>query len=121
MLWKIIFKNPITELIKWIMNPNRIKKRNFNGEILISEKLNPDLIDILTSKDNLLIIAHGKPPYKVAIGVPHQAAIGEANICEKNKQRDSDENAASYALVAFSKLKNLFSNAMVQHRDGTWI
>ncbi len=64
-----------------------------------------DLLKLLTAKDTLVVLKHGKPPYRVVLGVPHQAAVGEGRICENTKPRDSDENAASYALVAFSLLK----------------
>lgn len=66
---------------------------------------NPSLLGLLRSKDCLIALSHGKAPFKVVFGVPHQATVGEAHICEKGEKRDSDENAASYALVAFSLLK----------------
>lgn len=73
------------------------------------EQYEPTLLQLLTSKDHLVILKHGKPPYQVVLGVPHQAKIGEGHICEDGsgpeKNRASDENAASYALVAFSLLK----------------
>jgi hypothetical protein len=52
------------------------------------------------------VLRHGEPPYHAAIGVPHQAAVGEEYICEEREEgkRVSDENAASFALVAFSEL-----------------
>jgi hypothetical protein len=79
----------------------------YQGEVWASrfKEYDPSLLGLLTSKDCLIVLSHGKPPYKVVLGVPHQAAVGEAYICEKGKRRDSDENAASYALVAFSLLK----------------
>ena len=62
-----------------------------------------------SQKDLLIVLSHGKAPYKVVLGVPHQAAVGERIICDQDKERKkpkaSDENAASYALVAFSLLK----------------
>jgi hypothetical protein len=68
----------------------------------------PELLKLLTSRDCLIVLSHGKTPYKVVLGIPHQAAIGMPVICEKlnnGRGRPSDENAASYALVAFSILK----------------
>lgn len=79
----------------------------YEGKIWTSrnKEVDPSLLQLLTSKDGLIILSHGKPPYKVILGVPHQAAVGEEHICESGQQRDSDENAASYALVAFTILK----------------
>jgi len=79
----------------------------YQGEVWASrfDQYDPSLLRLLTSKDRLIVLSHGKAPYKVVFGVPHQAAVGEAHICEKGKKRDSDENAASYALVAFFLLK----------------
>jgi hypothetical protein len=62
------------------------------------------LLGILSSRECLVVIEHGQPKYRVVIGVPHQTAIGEEFICEKNTRRRSDENAVSYALVTFSHL-----------------
>jgi hypothetical protein len=79
---------------------NRI---DYGNEIWALKDPHPALSELLTSKDCLIIIKHGKPPFKVVIGVPHQAAVGEPKICRTN--RDSDENAASYALVTFTTLR----------------
>jgi len=67
------------------------------------------LLEWLCAKDLLIVSTHGSPPYEVVFGVPHQAAIGDCCICENGARghegkRPSDENAASYALVAFSGL-----------------
>ncbi len=70
------------------------------------EEIKPSLLKLLKAKDKLIILRHAKPPYKVVLGVPHQSAIGESHICKNGKKRDSDENAASYALVAFTNLKD---------------
>lgn len=70
-----------------------------------NRKYSPELLELLTSKDRLIVLSRGKPPYKVILGVPHQAAIGVEEICESKKPRDSDENAASYALVTFNMLE----------------
>lgn len=64
-----------------------------------------ELLQHLTSKDLLIVIKHGKPPHKVVFGVPHQAPVGVDHICENAKNRESDENAVSFALVAFTALK----------------
>jgi len=72
----------------------------------------PDLERLLTARDQLITLSHNHPPYKVVIGVPHQAAVGARRICEyrldkqgKVKPRKADDNVASFALVAFSRLK----------------
>ena len=70
-----------------------------------NRKYSPELLELLTSKDRLIVLSRGKPPYKVILGVPHQAAIGVEEICESKKPRNSDENAVSYALVTFSMLE----------------
>jgi hypothetical protein len=77
------------------------------GEVWASRfrEYDPSLLELLTSKDCLAVLSRGKPPYKVVLGVPHQAGIGEESICESGERRNSDENAASYALVTFSVLK----------------
>ena len=74
-----------------------------------NKEFSPALLKLLTSNDCLIILNHGNPPYKATLGVPHQAAIGVPRICENSKNgksRPSDENAASYALVTFSILKD---------------
>src|SRR4030042_2885644 len=67
------------------------------------------LLELLTLKDHLVVLKHDRPLYQIVLGVPHQAKVGENKICENgsgiDKNRPSDENAASYALVAFSLLK----------------
>lgn len=72
----------------------------------------PTLERLLTGIDQLIVLRHGQPPYPVVLGVPHQSAIGVFRICEKRldehgnvKNRKGDDNVASYALVAFSRLK----------------
>ena len=73
----------------------------------------PALADFLTAKDRLIVLRHGEPPFQVVLGVPHHAAVGEEHICDERKnkdgkphRRDSDEGAASYALVAFATLRD---------------
>lgn len=72
----------------------------------------PDLERLLTAKDQLITLSHNYSPYKVVIGVPHQAAVGVRRICERRldkngkvKPRKADDNVASFALVVFSRLK----------------
>jgi hypothetical protein len=70
----------------------------------------PRLLSLPNSRDTLLVIKSGEPPYEIVIGVPHQAEIGESLIAANwtnprgGKGRESDENAASIALTTFSKL-----------------
>jgi len=85
-----------------------MKRINFEGEIwaIKNKKPTQELLSFLTSKDCLLVLRTGEPPYKVTLGVPHQAAIREEYICEKEGKRVSDENTASYALVSFTTLRD---------------
>ena len=67
---------------------------------------------LLKSKDTLIQLKFGTPPYEALLGVPHQAAIGEPRIAEHwvnprgGTGRSSDENAASIALITFISLCN---------------
>ena len=95
------------------VNYRTVKRVNYQDELWILWELHPALVDFVVAKDRLIVIRHGEPPFKVVLGVPHQAAVGEDHICEKRldengnpNPRDSDENAASYALVAFNKLRD---------------
>ena len=95
------------------VNYEEVKHVDYQDELWTLQKPHPALADFLTAKDCLIILRHGEPPFKVVIGVPHQAEVGEEYICEnrldKNRnpyKRDSDENAASYALVAFTTLRD---------------
>ena len=78
----------------------------YKGRIWASKnkEFDPSLLQLLTSKNHLIVLRHGKPPYRVTLGGPHQAKVGEEHICDKTKKRPSDENAASYALVAYTSL-----------------
>ena len=80
---------------------------SYKGTIWVSKhkEFDPSLLRLLTSKDRLIVLRHGKPPYRVTFGVPHQAKVGVEYICDKGEKRPSGENAASYALVAFFILK----------------
>jgi len=70
-----------------------------------NREFNPALLQLLIAKDRLIVLLHGKPPYRVILGVPHQAGIGQPFICDCRVKRESDENSASYALVTYSLLK----------------
>lgn len=94
------------------MSKEEIKRIDYDRELWTLREPYPALRDFLMAKDCLIVLHHGSAPYKVVLGVPHQAAIGQGCICENRKKkdespdpRDSDENAASYALVAFTTLK----------------
>lgn len=72
----------------------------------------PILESLLIARDQLIVLTHGQPPFKVVLGVPHQAAVGVHRICDRRldehgniKDRKADDNVASFALVAFSQLK----------------
>ena len=77
----------------------------YDGKIWASkeQKVHPALLRLLSSKDQLIVLGCGKPAYDVVIGVPHHAPAGVKTICEN--RRPADENAASYALVAYSALQ----------------
>jgi hypothetical protein len=69
-----------------------------------------NLNNLLKLKDTLIVVKNSRPPFSIILGVPHQARVGAAKIAESWQNpaggmgRDSDENAASYALVAYSTL-----------------
>lgn len=66
----------------------------------------PALLDELVQQDRLIRITNGQPPFEVILGVPHHAANGVSRIAEHSAQpRNSDENAAMYALAAFTHLQ----------------
>jgi len=83
----------------------------YSGRLWWLKEPYPTLRDFLISKDRLIEIVYGEPPYHVIIGVPHQAAVGVEQIAEnqtvndRKKSRHSDENAALLALVAFTNLR----------------
>lgn len=71
----------------------------------------PALADLLQAKNQLIVLQHGRPPYQVVLGVPHHVPNGVRYICEERldksghiNRRYGDDNAASFALVAFSHL-----------------
>jgi len=89
-----------------------VKHVNYKGELWTLQKPHPALPDFLSAKDLLIVLRHGEPPFKVVLGVPHQAAVGDERICENRitggnlDPRNSDENAALYALVAFTTMRD---------------
>jgi len=94
------------------VSDEEVKRIDYKGELWTLQKPDPALADFLIARDCLIVLRHGEPPFKVVLGVPHQAAVGEEYICENRitggnpDPRDSDENAASYALVAFTTLRD---------------
>lgn len=91
----------------------RMQPVECTGELWQFGEPRPGLADLLNSKDLLIEIANREPPYQVMIGVPHQAAIGVAQIAEKwwdprqgQYGRVSDEAAALFALAAFTSLRD---------------
>ena len=95
--------NLITKIIKTGICLDTTKMAIYEGEILKDGEISDDLSKEISRKNGLAVLKHGEAPYKVVIGVPHHANLGESHICENN--RDSDENAASYAIVAYNALK----------------
>jgi hypothetical protein len=77
----------------------------YEGAILQEGNIADDLFTEIGKKNELIVLKHGENPYKVVIGVPHQAKNGVSEICSDPKPRKSDENAASYAIVAYNVLK----------------
>ena len=74
----------------------------------------PDLLSCLQAKNQLVILQHGLPPYQVVLGAPHHVPSGVWRICQERldkhgqvNDRCGDDNVASYALVAFSRLQAL--------------
>lgn len=93
---------------------DRIVKIDYTGPLWRGEEVHPELSALLAARDHLLVLQHGRPPYQVTLGVPHQAAAGVGKICELRRDlkgdfwpRNADENAAYYALGAFSTLCDL--------------
>jgi len=88
------------------VNYHQVERLEFKGEIWASQqRISDDLHALFNEKDRLIVMKSGEPPYRVVLGVPHQAAIGVGRIAEKaDKDRVSDEAAAFYALAAFSNL-----------------
>jgi len=89
-----------------------IKITRYFDDIWQLKDVQPSLLEALVSKDCLIEINNGQPPYAVVIGVPHQAAVGVNRISDDrannqgSRGRDSDEGAAFYALVAFTSLRD---------------
>jgi hypothetical protein len=93
------------------MTYDEVEHIEYSEEIWASEQRpSAKLTQLLTAKDRLIVLRNGEPPFQVVLGVPHQAASGVESICEEAtseyKNRVSDEGAASYALVAFTELRN---------------
>ena len=91
------------------MSYDEVQRIAYTGPVWASEREPGGAIAaLLVAKDRLIVLRNGEPPFGVVLGVPHQAAAGEEHICEKRQgkgRRDSDENAALYALVAFTELE----------------
>jgi hypothetical protein len=94
------------------MNFGEVRRVDYEGEIWNSRQPVAALSGWLDGRDCLISLRFGRPPYQVTLGVPHHAAIGDKQICEhrlgadeRPDPRDADENAALFALAAFSALK----------------
>lgn len=94
------------------MNFNGVRSIQYDGEIWNSEQPVPELAKLLAGKDCLISLAYSDPPYQVTLGAPHHAVIGAKQICERRLDemnqpypRDADENAALFAMAAFTALK----------------
>jgi hypothetical protein len=95
------------------MSEMEIQRTDYGRLWQIPERVpHPALEKLLIDIDHLIVLRHGQPPFRVVFGVPHQTAVGVWRICERRldqhgnvKTRKGDDNAASFALVAFSKLR----------------
>jgi hypothetical protein len=89
-----------------------IKISHYFEDIWQLKEVQPALLEALVSRDCLIEIVNGQPPYLVVIGVPHQAAVGINRISDNwvndhgKKGRNSDEGAAFHALVALTALRD---------------
>ncbi len=89
-----------------------LKISHYFEEIWQLKEVQPSLLGALVSKDCLIEVVNGQPPFGVVIGVPHQAAVDIGRISDEmvnedgTKGRASDEGAAFYALVAFTALRD---------------
>ena len=91
------------------MTFGQVKRIEYTDNLWVLQEPYPALADLLTAKDCLIVLRNGVPPFGVVLGVPHQAEVGQDHICEDRERKGkrlSDENAASYALVAFTELGN---------------
>jgi hypothetical protein len=92
------------------MSDANVERVEYDDAIWLPREPFPALADFLSARDCLIVMRSGMPPFQVVLGVPHHAAVGEEHICEKcegsERNRPSDENAALYALVAFTELKD---------------
>ena len=112
------------------MSFEEVRRVEYDGELWASPGSVPhsELVALFKEKDVLVVMRDGSPPYSVVLGVPHQAKVGVKHICDRRtqaggqpKKRGSDENAASYALVAFDTLKTagLASKLVIMARATT--
>jgi hypothetical protein len=60
-----------------------------------------------------VVVRYGQPPYWALFGVPHHAEVREDYIAKarldvagRQAPRDADQNSASYAMVAFTALRD---------------
>ncbi|HEY5657047.1 MAG TPA: hypothetical protein VIY27_04590 [Myxococcota bacterium] len=79
----------------------------YEGTTLRGTRPVPELARLLGRSDSLIEIAYGAQPAAVVIGVPHHAGPGVEWIAEHSSEgrRVADENAALYALVCLSALR----------------
>ena len=91
-----------------------MKSVSYNGDLPKQGEIPSELLDLILKNDVLVELVYGNEPYQVIIGVPHQAANGITLIAEnwKNTKRNkmgrkSDESVATFALAAFSNLRDL--------------
>jgi len=89
-----------------------VQRVEYTGALWRAGEIHPALHELLYARNCLIVLQHGPAPYRVTFGVPHQASAGAGEICDHCPQeaggpRKADENAAYYALGAFSTLRDL--------------
>jgi hypothetical protein len=89
-----------------------IGRVEYDSDLWILSRPSPLLADLLEAQERLLVLRCGPPPYRVVLGVPHHASVTQDFICQERRDatgrpwlRDADKGSATYALVAFSTLR----------------
>jgi hypothetical protein len=92
----------------------QIRRVFFEGNSWVEGEIDEELAGWISARDHMIVLRYGNPPYKVTLGVPHQASAGAEQICDLRVDdegnpwpRDADENTAPIGLVAFETLKSL--------------
>jgi len=78
----------------------------YDGPPFAADRPHPELAALLDRQDTLVELRSGDAAPRIALGVPHHAALGVDRIAEQRPEggRVADENAVLYALVCFDAL-----------------